>query len=221
MTKILSAGFAVAALLLVFAGQVSAQVVESRRMQSEETDSPVVPMPPVVATTTDSVFYETSPDDGIVRKNDLFTMEFTTGVVFRATCQHIERFDPCLQFPILLQDPELTSVLTGRTRDLLQEMLNDREIIEQLEQLTIEKIRERAREQSGIQGPARRTFLLGAVMFAGGGVLSASKNEWKIDEGYVGAAIATTGLYLMLKPLVARWRGGTVNASRTGLAIGW
>lgn len=189
-------------------------------MQSEETDSPVTPMPPVVATTTDSVFFETRPEGEIVRRNDLFTMEFTTGVVFRATCQHIPPFDPCLQFPILLQD-ELASVLAGRTRELMQEMLDSREIIERLEQLTIEKIRERAREQSEIRGPARGAFLLGAVMFAGGGVLSASKNEWKIDEGYVGAAIATAGLYLMLKPLVARWRDGAVNASRTGLAIEW
>ena len=224
MRKDLLAGLA-AVLLLASAGQVSAQVVQSQRMESEaeaSSEPGITTTSPAVATTVDSAFYETRPEgDPIVRENDLFTMEFSTGVVFRATCQHIDDFDPCLQLPGLLSELDVASSLADRTKELLREMLDSREIIERLEQLTVEKIREEARKQSGISGPAAGHLLLGATLFAGGGVLSASRNEWIIDEGYIGVAIASVGLGLMLRPLIAKWRSSRVNLSRTGLAIEW
>ncbi len=43
------------------------------------------------------------------------------------------------------------------------------------------------------------------AMFAGGGVLSASKNEWAVDEGWVGVGTAAVGLAFVFKELVPEW----------------
>ena len=224
MINILSTGLA-AMLLVACAEPVSAQVVQSRRMESETTPEPrITDTSPVVATTTDSTYYETRPEgDPIVRETDLFTMEFSTGIVFRATCQHIERFDPCLQFPTLLGNLGEASDLTVRAKELMREMLDNREIIERLEQLTVEKIRREARAQSGISRKFPFKFVVGAVLFTGGGFVSVSNNEWTPDEGYIGVTAATVGLGLMLKPLIDRWRGGSrrLNVSHNGLALAW
>ncbi len=70
-------------------------------------------------------------------------------------------------------------------------------------------------------GPDTRRLLVGSVLFAGGGWLSASKNEWPIDEGYIGVGIAAVGLGLIFRELVPEWRGAKLDVSGANLSISW
>lgn len=69
--------------------------------------------------------------------------------------------------------------------------------------------------------PDTRRLLVGSVLFAGGGWLSASKNEWPIDEGYIGVGIAAVGLGLIFRELVPEWRGAKLGVSGANLSISW
>ena len=144
-----------------------------------------------------------------------FVINFDAGVVFRATCYHIEYFNPCAALPAILQDTLVAQKIVRETKQKMSELLKAKGILKRLEDTTRDKIRRgtRALQRPGVNRP-----LVGGVMFAAGGLLAASKNEWAIDEGYIGVAIATVGLGLMLRPLISKWRGGGVNASRNGLA---
>ncbi len=64
-----------------------------------------------------------------------------------------------------------------------------------------------------------RQFILGAGMMAAGGVVGFTKNEWPVDEGVVGIAIAALGLSLFFEPLT--WRDLEVNTSSNGLTLEW
>lgn len=215
----------IGALVLMTVQPVSAQVrVEpSQRMTSEaETDSRNLSTDPTVTTTPSPPYWEIRADGGPITRDStlrLFRLEFGTGIVLRATCQHIEYFDPCAELPSFLEETGVAQRLAERIKRRLEEKIENDRIIEELEQSTVEKIRRAAREQRSRGIPGR--YVLGSVMFAGGGFLSASRNEWAIDEGYIGVAIATVGLGLILKPLIGKWRGAGVSASRTGLGVEW
>ena len=218
------AAWLMAVLVLAAAQPVFAQVrVEpSQRMTSEPGADSNLPTDPSVTTTPSPPYWEIRADGGpIVRDSTrrLFRLEFGTGIVLRATCQHIEYFDPCAELPRLLEETGVAARLAERIRTRLEEKIESESIIQELEESTVEKIRRAAREQRSRGLPAR--YALGALMFAGGGFLSASRNEWAIDEGYIGVAIATVGLGLILKPLIGKWRSAGVNASRTGLGVEW
>ena len=45
-------------------------------------------------------------------------------------------------------------------------------------------------------------LLAGIALLGGGSVLSTTKNDWVVDEGYIGMGIATTGLVMVVKQLV-------------------
>ena len=64
-----------------------------------------------------------------------------------------------------------------------------------------------------------RQFILGAGMMAAGGVVGFTKNEWTVDEGVVGIAIAALGLSLFFEPLT--WRDLEVSTSSNGLTLEW
>ena len=215
----------VATLVLATTQAVFAQVrVEpSERMNSEaETDSRNLSTDPTVTTTPSPPYWEIRADGGPITRDStlrLFRLEFGTGIVLRATCQHIQYFDPCAELPSFLEETGVAQRLAERIRRRLEEKIENDRIIEELERSTLEKIRRVAREQRSRGIPGR--YVLGSLMFAGGGFLSASRNEWPIDEGYIGVAIATVGLGLVLKPLIGKWRGTGVNASRTGLGVEW
>ena len=149
-------------------------------------------------------------------------MDFSTGLVFKATCHHIERYDPCLRY--LLSDPAAQArleSLANMTKDIVNQKLVSEGIMDRLDALIVQKIQKRTQQLRGARQGIPRAPILGAVLFAGGGVLSFSRNEWVIDEGYIGVSVAIVGLGLMLKPLIAKWRNSSVNASRTGFGIQW
>ena len=109
VSKIVSA-LLMGALGLVTTHQVSAQVrVEpSQRMNSEaETDSRNLSTDPTVTTTPSPPYWEIRADGGPITRDStlrLFRLEFGTGIVLRATCQHIQYFDPCAELPSLLEE---------------------------------------------------------------------------------------------------------------------
>ena len=83
--------------------------------------------------------------------------------------------------------------------------------------LLIERIDpERLRQ---IRNERTRQFILGAGMMAAGGVVGFTKNEWTIDEGVVGIAIAALGLSLFIEPVT--WRDLEVSTSSDGLTLTW
>ena len=70
-----------------------------------------------------------------------------------------------------------------------------------------------------IRSERTRQYVLGAGMMAAGGVVGFSKNEWTVDEGVVGAAIAALGLALFFEPIT--WRDLEVSTSSNGLSLEW
>ena len=238
MTRILSAGLGAALLFFASAEHASAQsprirVEESQRVQESEGGA---------------AFFETSPIDSptVVKEGDLFTLMFRTGIVFRVRCYYVIS-DPCPEFSFQLRSLDVASSLAQRSQVLLSRMLDERGIVERLEALTVERIREDVRRQRGGDGPGSpppppppvpphehlheheprfaspntNRLLLGTAMFAGGGVLSASRNEWAIDEGYIGVGIAAVGLALVFKELVPEWRGLRFESSGANLSVAW
>ena len=238
MIRILSAALATA-LLFATAEQVCAQSSRRRVEPSQRV--------PDSQTGQSGGFFETSPMDSptIVKQRDLFTLLFRTGIVFKTRCYYVI-YDPCPELRYLLKNQDVVSSLAQRSQTLLNSLLEERGIIEQLEELTVERIRENVRIQRNGGGngralepeavpphehpheheprfPSPRTsrLLLGTAMFAGGGVLSASKNEWPIDEGVIGVGIAAVGLAFVFKELVPEWRGLRIRSSGANMSITW
>ena len=234
MIRILTAGLA-AFLLLSSAQRVDAQSTRLRVQPSER-----------VPASESGEFFETSPTDSptIVKQGDLFTLLFRTGIVFRTRCYYVI-YDPCPELSYLLRNQDVVSSLAQRSQTLLDRLLDERGIIEQLEELTVERIRQDVRRKRNgdapeppppkpvpphehpheheppFSPPDTTRLLLGTAMFAGGGVLSASKNEWPIDEGYIGVGIAAVGLAFVFKELVPEWRGLRIGSSGANMSITW
>lgn len=238
-TSRISAGLAAALLLVVVSvEQVCAQssrrrAVPSQRVQDQDGRGE---------------FFESSLTDSppIEKKGGLFTLRFNTGIVFRARCYYVI-YDPCPDFSYLLRSLDVVASLAQESRKLMDEMLDQRGIVEELEALTIEQIREDVRKQRGVglspppppspppptlpapapcdcpspPPPDGRRLLLGTAMFAGGGVLSASKNDWVVDEGYIGVGIGVAGLVFVLKELVPEWRGLRIESSGANMSVSW
>ena len=70
-----------------------------------------------------------------------------------------------------------------------------------------------------IRGERTRQLVLGAGLMAAGGVVGFSRNEWTIDEGIFGVAIAAVGVAALVEPLT--WRDLDVRMSGSGLALEW
>ncbi len=64
-----------------------------------------------------------------------------------------------------------------------------------------------------------RQFLLGAGLMAAGGAVGFSKQNWVIEEGVLGIAIAALGLAAIIEPVT--WRELEVRTSVNGLSLAW
>ena len=64
-----------------------------------------------------------------------------------------------------------------------------------------------------------RQFLLGAGLMAAGGAVGFSKQNWVIEEGVLGIAIAALGLAAIIEPVT--WRDLEVRTSANGLSLAW
>ena len=70
-----------------------------------------------------------------------------------------------------------------------------------------------------IRNERTRQFILGAGLMAAGGVVGFSKNEWEVDEGVFGYALAALGLSLFIEPVT--WRDLEVRTTTNGLTLAW
>ena len=70
-----------------------------------------------------------------------------------------------------------------------------------------------------IRSERTRQFILGAGLMAAGGLVGFTHNEWVVDEGVVGAAIAALGLAAFIEPLT--WRNLEVRTTTNGLSLEW
>ena len=70
-----------------------------------------------------------------------------------------------------------------------------------------------------IRSERTRQFILGAGLMAAGGLVGFTHNEWVVDEGVVGAAIAVLGLAAFIEPLT--WRNLEVRTTTNGLSLEW
>ena len=70
-----------------------------------------------------------------------------------------------------------------------------------------------------IRSERTRQFILGAGLMAAGGLVGFTHNEWVVDEGVVGAAIAALGLALIIEPVT--WRNLEVRTTTNGLSLAW
>ena len=70
-----------------------------------------------------------------------------------------------------------------------------------------------------IRNERTRQFILGAGMMAAGGLVGFTHNEWTIDEGVIGIAIAALGLAAFIEPLT--WQDLEVRTSTNGLTLEW
>ena len=70
-----------------------------------------------------------------------------------------------------------------------------------------------------IRNERTRQFILGAGMMAAGGVVGFTKNEWPVDEGVIGIAVAALGVSLFFEPMT--WRDLEVSTSTNGLTLEW
>ena len=158
----------------------------------------------------------------IVLEDDLFTLSFRPSIVFSLRCHYVIH-DPCPELEKLLFDEEIPSTLASEGRTAMQEQLRTAEIVESLKELIEQRIREAVQVPGqGGSEPVQESrvdssrLLLGSLMFAAGGFLSASKNEWPVDEGYVGVGIATVGLGLILKSVWPQ-----LTASGGNMSVEW
>ena len=87
-------------------------------------------------------FYETSLIESptLAKQSDLFTLMFRTGIVFRARCHYVV-YDPCPDFSYLFRNMNVASSLAQQSQSMMNRMLEERGILEELEALTIEGIR--------------------------------------------------------------------------------
>ena len=70
-----------------------------------------------------------------------------------------------------------------------------------------------------IRSERTRQYILGAGMMAAGGLVGFSKNEWPVDEGVVGIAVAALGLSLFIEPVT--WRDLEVSTTTNGFSLAW
>ena len=70
-----------------------------------------------------------------------------------------------------------------------------------------------------IRNERTRQYILGAGMMAVGGVVGFSKQNWTLDEGVVGVAIAALGLAAFIEPMT--WRDLEVRTTTNGLTLQW
>ena len=178
-----------------------------------------------------------------VEVHPLFTMQLRTDISLEGRCYYYLE-DPCSVFYEEVINYARNELLS-ESADLLETMLQERGFGETLRQTVSYEMRKallEVRRKNGngpvvtIQPPGppeapllpepfprpdSRRLLLGTLLFAGGGALSASKNEWAIDEGYVGVGIAAFGLAMVFKQLVPEWRGARIGLFGTGMSIAW
>lgn len=64
-----------------------------------------------------------------------------------------------------------------------------------------------------------RQYILGLGLLAAGGAVGFSKQNWVVDEGAIGMAIAALGVAAFIEPMT--WRDLEVRASGNGLALEW
>ena len=81
-----------------------------------------------------------------------------------------------------------------------------------IDQIDAERLRQ-------IRGERTRQLALGAGLIAAGGFVGFTHNEWPVDEGVVGLAIAVIGIAALIEPLT--WRDLEVRTSANGLALAW
>ena len=65
----------------------------------------------------------------------------------------------------------------------------------------------------------RQYILLGLGLLAAGGAVGFSKQNWVVDEGAIGYAIAALGVAAFIEPMT--WRDLEVRISGNGLALEW
>ena len=70
-----------------------------------------------------------------------------------------------------------------------------------------------------IRSERTRQFILGAGLVAAGGLVGFTHNEWVVDEGVIGAAIAAIGLVAIIEPVT--WRNLEVRTTTNGLSLEW
>ena len=70
-----------------------------------------------------------------------------------------------------------------------------------------------------IRSERMRQYILGAGLMAAGGAVGFTKNEWPVDEGVIGIAIALMGVSLFIEPVT--WRDLEVRTSSSGLTLEW
>ena len=225
MSRILSAGLT--AMLLVWSvAEVRAQDEGQLRPEQSSIDRSSVREDPVVSVR--------------IQPHPLFVVELRTNLSLRGTCYYYVE-DPC---PFVEQEivDFARNELLEESASLLGSMLQETGFEDKLRQSISYRLRQELlalrRENSHLplpppppppppcscqefRRPDMRRMLLGTLMFAGGGVLSASKNEWAIDEGFVGVGIAAVGLGVVFKQLVPEWRGAKISSSGANLSIAW
>lgn len=217
MTRRIVSLWLVAALALAASPPAFAQtrVERSQRMDPEPDGGSRDPATePTVATTQAPPWWEIrGPGDPITRDSEhrLFRLELGTGIVLRATCHHVQYFDPCSELPTFLEESGAAQSLAESIKSRLEEQLDAR-ILEALDQSTVEEIRRALRGQRSRVFDGR--FVLGAALVATGGVLNrASGIEGPIGSGRVGVTIAAAGVGLMVTPFITRWWSGRGNAT--------
>jgi hypothetical protein len=70
-----------------------------------------------------------------------------------------------------------------------------------------------------IRSERNRQFILGLGLMAAGGAVGFSKQNWVVDEGAIGYAIAALGVAAFIEPMT--WRDLEVRVSGNGLALEW
>ena len=70
-----------------------------------------------------------------------------------------------------------------------------------------------------IRSERNRQYILGVGLLAAGGAVGFSKQNWVVDEGAIGYAIAALGVAAFIEPMT--WRDLEVRVSGNGLALEW
>lgn len=178
-----------------------------------------------------------------LRPHPLFVVELRTNVTVAGKCIYYVE-DPCPFVEAEIVEFARNELL-AESASLLRSMLEERGFEQKLKQSISDRLRRRLLDRLGEGRPLVETLpsgggetnpplpplvfpppdalriLTGTLLFAGGGVLSASDNDWPIDEGYIGVGIAAVGLGLVFKQLVPEWRGAKIRSSGTNVSVSW